>query len=318
MNSGRKWQAVGSEELWAKAAEMQRMDPREGEWVPKAAVDIRFELLPRRERVADRETVAQYREIWERLPPITVQRDTFVLIDGLHRFSASPSDFVRIVEVDVADEDLRHEAFRANMSHGRALTTAERVDHMRWLVRRHPDWSDGLVAEECGLSRTTVWQHRQKSQAVTVQPVQSEQVEASRRVVGRDGRTRHVPGSEGRQRAAVSKFDPGREEATTDPWEAHRPSEDAWREPVAPDEPGTGGGFAAEAGSRGRTAPSSSPAVAQLEDEDDGSQLDSFGFARDGVIVRCEVKVFAWDEKGHAALATGVEQARAWLAEWVS
>ena len=153
----------GMADLWRSAADLNTNLPGNGEWVPWRAIEVRREILPRREQEPDAETVERYTAVIDVLPPLRVQRDTFVLIDGHHRLTAAPlamRDHVRIVEVDVADKLLRLEAFKANVGHGRPLTLAERRDMARWLIETYPDgpegWTDREIAEVCSLHRHTV------------------------------------------------------------------------------------------------------------------------------------------------------------------
>ena len=137
-----------------------------GRWVPKLAILVDDAISPRTSGVRA-EVVEAYAGILDDLPPLTVERDTFRLIDGWHRLAAAftaeaATDIVRVVEVDVVDP--REAAFEANLRHGVPLTLDERVAHMRYLLRAMPDASDGEIARRAGISRVTVWRTRQRDE----------------------------------------------------------------------------------------------------------------------------------------------------------
>lgn len=171
-----------------------------GEFVPWEAVVVRDDLTPR--RMTNSGAVEQYAEVFEELPPIVVQRDTFVLIDGWHRLHAAPQsgrDHVRIVEMDCPDDELFAAAIVANKGHGLPLAMSERVAGAKRLLREHPEWADKRISDLAGVSARSVWQYRQDA-------VQREQEQAAKehrepepeRVapqqrVGSDGVARPVP-----------------------------------------------------------------------------------------------------------------------------
>jgi hypothetical protein len=128
--------------------------------VPWEAVWIKDGVGPRGINSA---TVEQYAESFQSLPPIRVQRGTFALIDGRHRLQSAAkagSDFIRIEEVDVADEDLVETAFRANLEHGLPYSVSERIEGLKMLLKRHPDWPSQSFVALVGLSRGTVDKYR--------------------------------------------------------------------------------------------------------------------------------------------------------------
>ena len=79
----------GIREEWSMAAQMELQYGGPGMWVPWRAIEIREDILPREQKFPDRETVERYAADFYNLPPITVQRGTFVLIDGRHRLEAA-------------------------------------------------------------------------------------------------------------------------------------------------------------------------------------------------------------------------------------
>lgn len=162
--------SVGMGDLWRRASLMNdersaEEIARDGEWVPWRAIVVRDDVLPRT-RLSD-EAIEQYKLNFSELPPIKVQRGTFVLIGGRHRLAAAEgvSDFIRIVELDVPDEQLWLEAFRDNRSHGVPLTAEERQRAARRLFMESPELSDSDIGTVTGVSRVTVWRWRNEGKA---------------------------------------------------------------------------------------------------------------------------------------------------------
>ena len=120
------------------------------------------------------------------VPPIVV-RETgtgWSLIDGQHRLSASKFDkrrTIRAVVVALDDAEALEAAVKANTSHGKALTLAERKAACDKLLAT-TDWSDRRIAEACGLNRATVAKHRPDDPGGRNKPR-----------VGRDGKTYESP-----------------------------------------------------------------------------------------------------------------------------
>lgn len=229
MNHGREWTAkdsADSDELRATTQRLNAESPSKGEWVPKAAISIPEWQV----RGLNEEKVREYAEVYGDLPPIRVQRDTFVLIDGRHRFSAEPSDLVRIIEDDIADADLFVESVRANVGHGLPYTRQERLPLVQELLKRYPRWSDAKVAETAGVAQNTVGGTRR-----TAQPAENGQVESTRE--GRDGRVRDVSRSLIRPRATtVHRAAPAEPapETLQNPWEGETFSAGDWGGPERP------------------------------------------------------------------------------------
>lgn len=161
--TGRRSETEGSEgirEIWGRAKQIPPSSSG-GEWVPWRVIKINFDILPRTSQIPNTEMVRQYVEVFDELPPIKVQRDTFVLIDGLHRLTAAAeaqSDFVRIVEDPVSDAELWIAAFEENALHGVPLTTAERVKAAKRRMLTDPNNSS--VAKWAGVHRSSVIQWR--------------------------------------------------------------------------------------------------------------------------------------------------------------
>jgi len=62
------------------------------------------------------------------LPPLVVQKNTFTLIDGFHRYHAAKKlkrEKVEVEIVDLPDSELRAEAVRRNIKHGKRFTVQE-------------------------------------------------------------------------------------------------------------------------------------------------------------------------------------------------
>lgn len=154
-------------EQWRIAAELNQVAPGEGEWVPREAIFLRHDIMPRGDYLNYRR-VEEYAQIQRQMPPIRVQRDTFVLIDGHHRLSAcydkNYSELcIRIVEEDVPDDELREAAFHANVGHGESFRPRDRAEHLKYLLAKKGDTtSDVELARVCGMNRHTVAEYREK------------------------------------------------------------------------------------------------------------------------------------------------------------
>jgi len=185
-------------EAWERASLLEPT-PSGGEWVPWESIRVREDVLPRERQ--DEDAIEQYAGMIDELPPIVVQRDTFVLIEGKHRLFAAPKalrDHVRIVELDVPDDELWERAFEENAAHGVRLTSRERTRAARRYLAAHPDLSDGAIAKWAGVDRITVlrWRHSGEQRQVDEdQPVALQQVDPPpvQTRTGTDGRTRAVP-----------------------------------------------------------------------------------------------------------------------------
>lgn len=160
--SGRTWNGTNSAEQWQKAAELneeERPPDAEWEWVPRHSIVLRNELSPR--AGVDKAVVAEYKAIWDALPPIMVQKDSFVLIDGRHRFDAADGrDFVKVLEKDIPDSELIDAAFLENVRHGLRLKRKEHVEAARQYFLRHKRIANAAIADTCGVARNTVVQWR--------------------------------------------------------------------------------------------------------------------------------------------------------------
>jgi ParB-like chromosome segregation protein Spo0J len=134
-------------------------------------------------------------ETCDELPPILVHRPTMQVIDGRHRLRAAILRGAERIAVMFFDGDERA-AFilgvRANITHGRPLSLADRREAAARVFELHPEWSDRAVARCVGLSPDTVGNVRRRS------TVDSGQMNVR---LGRDGRVRPLDSSQGRLRA---------------------------------------------------------------------------------------------------------------------
>lgn len=153
----------GIAELWDIADALNRNYAVAGaEWVPIRSIVIDDSLTPRHELNTD--AIEAYRGSSDSLPPIKVQKDTFVLIDGRHRLEAyiGLSDHIPVIELDVDDYDLFRTAVRENRAHGVILTTKERERAGRRLIAERPSLTDHEIAEDVGVSVHTVARWRKE------------------------------------------------------------------------------------------------------------------------------------------------------------
>ena len=158
-------------DAWATADRMTAELPEvtEWRWVPKTTVFIDESILPRDGGV-DPALVREYASVWHDLPPIRVQRSTYRLIDGAHRYNAAfenaaGTDHVKILEEDIDDEDMILQAYDANIRHGRPLTLKERQKYVRILIDRFPNSPISELARRANVDSMTVDRIRESSGA---------------------------------------------------------------------------------------------------------------------------------------------------------
>lgn len=174
-------------------------------WVPTASIFLRDDLQPRIESPIDLDTARRYADAFDLLPPVQVQRGTLTLIDGRHRVRAAYLSnpqrlWIRVVEMDVSDEELIDYAVKANVSHGRPATATERKYWAKDFLKRHTDWSDRMIAEWTGGDRMTILTLRGQMEAKA-------EIEHTTTRIGADGKTRNVSASQGRQPAKNSQVE---------------------------------------------------------------------------------------------------------------
>ena len=128
-------------------------------------VKVEKDLYPRTE--LDQESVNQYREAIEKLPPIVVSKD-FILIDGYHRLTAHRLEKIDEIEAEVLDitdkKEILLEAIRRNTTHGKQLSREEKKHWAQQLyIQEYPE---ELIAKELSVSDKSVsrWIKSQKEE----------------------------------------------------------------------------------------------------------------------------------------------------------
>jgi ParB-like chromosome segregation protein Spo0J len=143
-------------------------------------------------------------------PPIVLQRSTLRVVDGAHRLAAAGAlghDTVMTEWFDGSDDEAVVEAISRNRGHGLPLTLQDRKSAAAGLVGRHPEWSDGRIAEVCSLSPKTVGELRRRRGGP---PRPTGDGAGSDTRIGRDGRRHPLRSSHLRARiAAAIADDPG-------------------------------------------------------------------------------------------------------------
>lgn len=275
-------------EQWRQARELNATWPGEGEWVPWMAIWIKDGIQP---RGVDSEAVDRYADTFHALPPIRVQRDTFALIDGRHRLEAAPraiSDYIRIVEEDVTDDELEERAFLANIGHGLAYTLAERVQGLNLLMRLHPELDAAKLARMTGVSYDTAKRYRRtvKREAPATKGV------ASASHIMETGGNRHSQEWGSTITDAPTSESPRRSDLAA-------PARSAVPEPEAP------------ADAVGQ-AVAECPATA---DEDEWERWEPFSFMRDGVTLTARYdRHGGMNETRRDAIDDAADELRVWIA----
>jgi ParB-like chromosome segregation protein Spo0J len=135
-------------------------------------------------------------EVWARLPPIVLHRETMRIIDGTHRVLAAVRNGRDTVEArffEGSEEQAFALAVKANINHGLPLSLSDRKGAAARMLTASVAWSDRYIAMLTGLSAGTVRTLR----AGLVRPDAPAPVR-----VGRDGRVRPVDSSAQRTAAA--------------------------------------------------------------------------------------------------------------------
>ncbi|MFJ3284591.1 transcriptional regulator [Streptomyces sp. NPDC086669] len=154
------------------------------ERIPIARLVVDFENFSPRSEGEDADYVRTLAETEAEFPPILVHRSTMTVVDGAHRLRAAGLRGADHIAARFFDGDLasaRLLAVATNVTHGRPLTTDDRVAAARRVLTAHPCWADRAVASLTGLSAKKVAQLRTAADT---------QAGASR--IGRDGRWRPV------------------------------------------------------------------------------------------------------------------------------
>jgi len=121
------------------------------------------------------------------VPPILVQQGTMRVIDGMHRVRAAQlqgKEHIDAYLIACNDDESFLWAVRMNLTHGLALTLADRKAAACRIIQAHPEWSDRAIASVAGLSDKTVGALRRRL---------ADSLPRTRWRVGRDGRTRTLP-----------------------------------------------------------------------------------------------------------------------------
>ncbi|MFJ9847860.1 ParB N-terminal domain-containing protein [Streptomyces sp. NPDC101150] len=143
----------------------------------------------------DRDYTRALAESVETLPPILVHRPTLQVIDGVHRLRAAAlrgHDHIAVRFFDGPEEDGYLLAIAVNVAHGMPLSIQDRIAAALRIFTSHPSWSNRAVGAVAGLSPAKVADLRRQQGGEAAQ---------SKHRIGRDGRSRPVDVSQGRQRA---------------------------------------------------------------------------------------------------------------------
>ena len=129
------------------------------------------------------------------LPPIVVHAETMTVIDGRHRVLAAQlrgETSIRACLFHGTEDEAFLLAVRANTTHGKPLTLAERLLAASRILATRPDISDRAIAGICGLSPHTV------TDRCNADPTRDQTQR-----VGADGRTRPLSSQITRQQATA-------------------------------------------------------------------------------------------------------------------
>src|SRR5579875_3782869 len=139
-----------------------------------------------RTRTVDEGHLTTLLELAGHWPPLLVHQASMTVVDGLHRFEAARRlglELVAVLLIDRPFEEVRLIALHENVTHGLPLSILERRRAALELLAAHPTWSDGRLAELCGLSRRSIGKLR-RTTTDPAKPIESTWRE------GRDGRQR--------------------------------------------------------------------------------------------------------------------------------
>lgn len=136
----------------------------------------------------DSETIDNYTECFEQLPPIVVyetEEQGMVLADGFHRLHAAKKLGIREIEVVIKKGDYRDAteyAALANLKHGKALTRKEKRKVIETMLKLRTERSDRWIAEDIGISSHTVESARERLELGV-------QIAHLNELIGKDGKT---------------------------------------------------------------------------------------------------------------------------------
>jgi ParB-like chromosome segregation protein Spo0J len=129
-------------------------------------------------------------EVYDELPPITVQRGTMTVIDGAHRVMAGKlagKDSIIASYFDGSSQEAFQFSVKVNISHGLPLTLADRRAAAQQILLAHRELSDRAIGATTGLAAKTVASIRT---GLDVEPTHVR--------IGRDGRARPLDITEAR------------------------------------------------------------------------------------------------------------------------
>lgn len=130
------------------------------------------------------------------LPPILVQKDSYRIVDGMHRIEAARLRGERSIRarfIDCSDQDAFVLAVKSNTLHGLPLSRSDRIFGAKRILIWHPDWSDRAVGAATGLGAKTIAGLRSRS---------ADEIRQFSKRLGRDGKRHPISASDGRKRAA--------------------------------------------------------------------------------------------------------------------
>ena len=122
---------------------------------------VKMEYFPRIN--LDEETVARYMELYELgevLPPIVVQKEKHILIDGFHRLEAQKRlgwTEIGVEFIDIPEDKIYLTSIRLNRKHGRAFSIEDRNEQIRRLrFENDPPLTYEEIGKEVLLSTSRV------------------------------------------------------------------------------------------------------------------------------------------------------------------
>jgi ParB-like chromosome segregation protein Spo0J len=142
----------------------------------------------------DQSHIETLAEIIDQLPPISVNRSTMRVIDGMHRLKAaqlSGRDHIGVLFSTCTEDEAFQRGVRANVEHGLPLSLADRRAAARRVLQSRSGLSDRAIASLTGLAAGTVASLRRD-----LPPTANSDVR-----LGKDGRVRPVSTAEGRRLA---------------------------------------------------------------------------------------------------------------------
>lgn len=127
--------------------------------------DITYDTATQMRAGIDAEVVADYAESIDRLPPVDLITDsvTHWIADGWHRVAAHRRAGRETVKAHVTVgslDDAIDLALGANPNHGLRLTRADKRKKVRIALARHPEWSNGRLADLTHVTEKMVRDHR--------------------------------------------------------------------------------------------------------------------------------------------------------------